>query len=128
MSGMPEMSEALAQKPHGSKVVAVLMRIFKKLFAIGMVWFGIWWLSGLFAMTACTAPQPQPESGRTFHIIMQAKLLHCDGYVKPWVGHAYHFIETVGLIVVIGFVVLTIAMLIARSITGEWPEPRKTKT
>jgi len=112
-----------ADDPLGFRITALLLRLGKMTGVAGVFWFGVWWVVGLFGMTACTAPQPQPENGRTFHIIASmGRRGTCDGYVKPWVGHTYHFVETIGLVLLIGFFALAIALTIARKIFGEKPE------
>jgi hypothetical protein len=101
--------------PLGFRIVALLLRLAKTVGIIGILWLGLWWVVSLFGMTACTAALPQPENGRTFHLIASGGRHHgCNGYVKPWVGHSYHFMLTAGLILLIGFFALTLAFLIGR--------------
>jgi len=125
------MREFTGDKPQpDSKVVALLVRIFKKLLWTFIAWYGIYFFVNIIGMGACTTPQPEPESGRTFHLVASVGRRgshHCNGYVKPWIGHTYHFMQTSGLILLAIGAVLVVALLIARSITGEWPDPPGTK-
>jgi hypothetical protein len=83
--------------------------------------FFVWWFATLFAASASQAPHPQPELGRTFHLDVTVGRhgLSYDGYVKPWVGHMYHFVMTVGTILLAGFVLTAIILLAARKLNGE---------
>ena len=110
------------QKP--SKAVAFLVKLGTRVGVAGCFWYGVYFLSSLFGMAACTAPRPQPENGRTFHLVVYFPSKaggHCDGFVKPWVGHTLHFVESAGLILLGAFSILVIAILIARSLADEWP-------
>jgi hypothetical protein len=113
-----------ADDPLGFRIVALLLRLAKTVGIIGILWLGLWWVVSLFGMTACTAPLPQPENDRTFHLYVSLGRAggHCDGYVKPWVGHTYHLVQTAGLVLAIVFLLLLIALVIARKIFDEKPE------
>lgn len=51
---------------------------------IAMVGFGTF-----ASFSAGRLTQPDPASGRTYHIVIPNRLPHDDAYVSPWVGETY---------------------------------------
>lgn len=109
--------------PQKKRKGGPLTRFVQWLGCLSIFWFFVWWFAGLFAMTASQAPHPQPELDRTFHLDVTIGRLgpSYDGYVKPWVGHMYHFVITVGAILLVGFFVTAITLVTARRLNGEPP-------
>jgi hypothetical protein len=110
----------------GSKLIATLVPIFRRILLCVPFWFLAYLFACVAASSAKMSPNPNPQLGRTYHVhaIWAGRNFRydADGYVKPWVGHFYHFVTTLGMVLLIAAVVLMVVLFIARSITGEWPE------
>src|ERR1700760_4964321 len=118
------MVEVTKSDPLGWGVVAFLLRVGKPVILLGVCWYFVWWTVGLFAMSACQSPHPQPELGRTFHLIATVGRIGptCNGYVKPWVGHTFHFVQFGALVLLAAVFAMAVLVAVARKIFGEKPE------
>lgn len=53
---------------------------------------------GTFAsFSAVSLTQPDPASGRTYHVVIPNRFPHDEAYVKPWVGETYDVLKDMAI-------------------------------
>jgi hypothetical protein len=116
-----------ASETASTKIIARLMRAFYWCIICVGVWSVAWVFAAIAASSAKDSPEPNPELGRVVYIDAVLAMgrggnWQVSGYVKPWVAYFYNFTVMCGWTLLIVAVCVTAAMLITRSITGEWPK------
>ena len=75
---------------------------------------------GTFAsFSAGSLTQPDPVSGRTYHVTIPNRLPHDDTYVKPWVGETYDALKDIA----IGSFTTLILLFLAMKLTARPVKP-----